>query len=243
MIIVSSLMTYSTFAEPPTGYKCVFDENFSTFNRNVWNGYLDVFGQKSLTHHNDSYLNDISAEDVLLGDETVLLRNRKTETGYSSGTITTKHNVYFTYGYIEVRAKFPGGAGVWPAIWLMPESNKWPPEFDIAEYYATKKLMHLGLCWGNFPTVNWDSGGNTDEDFEGRWNTYGLLWEPNKVQWIQNGKIKREITGDHIPKEPMYIILSNGVSSKIGPCGKPNCKTKFPNYLEIDYVRIWQKNE
>jgi beta-glucanase (GH16 family) len=99
--------------------------------------------------------------------------------------------------------------------------------------------MHLGLCHGNFPEILWDSGGNTDEDFEGRWNTYGLLWEPGRAQWIQNGRIKREVTGPHVPSLPMYVILSNGVSSRFGPSGAPTEETVFPNFFEIDYVRVW----
>jgi beta-glucanase (GH16 family) len=87
--------------------------------------------------------------------------------------------------------------------------------------------------------VQWASGGNLDVDFEGAWNTFGLLWLPNKAQWIQNGVVKHETEGQHVPNIPMYVILSNGVSSRFGPSGAPNAETGFPNFFEIDYLRVW----
>jgi beta-glucanase (GH16 family) len=159
---------------------------------------------------------------------------------YSAGMISSHDKFSFLYGYIEIRARFPGGPGVWPAFWLMPQSHQWPPEFDIAEYYAGRKLMHLGLCHGDFPEINWDSGGNDDVPFEQGWNTFGLLWMPGRAVWTQNGVVKRETSGAHVPNIPMYIILSNGVSSRIGPSGEPDVRTVFPNFFEVDTVRVWQ---
>jgi hypothetical protein len=38
----------------------------------------------------------------------------------------------------------------------------------------------------------------------------------------------------------MYVILSNGVSSRIGPSGEPDGTTVFPNFFEVDSLRVWQ---
>lgn len=235
---------------PPAGFPLVFDESFDgrRLNRDLWNTELNVFGGWGNRFHNESYLNYLSDEDVLVEGGSLRLRseNRSLEGDnppgqyhYSSGMVTSLGKFEFSYGYIEILAKFPGGKGVWPAFWLMPKEHQWPPEFDVAEYYAGRKLMHLGLCHGDFPTINWDSGGNMDVDFEGSWNTYGLLWVPGKAQWIQNGVVKREVVGPHVPGCPMYIILSNGVSSRIGPSGEPDQSTVFPNFFEVAYVKVW----
>lgn len=235
---------------PPKDFVLSFEETFSkpVLNWDVWSTSLKVFGRWGDRYHNDSYLNYISDEDVLLENGMLRLRveQRSVEGDnppgvydYSGGLISSHDKFSFLYGYIEIRAKFPGGAGVWPAFWLMPQSHQWPPEFDIAEYYAGRRMMHLGLCHGDFPTINWDSDANNDVNFEGEWNTYGLLWMPGRAQWIQNGVVKREITGPHVPSIPMYIILSNGVSSRIGPSGEPDSATPFPNYMDVSYVRVW----
>ncbi|MEI6712665.1 MAG: glycoside hydrolase family 16 protein [Verrucomicrobiota bacterium] len=239
---------------PPSNFPLKLEERFlgKRLNRDLWNTHLEVFGRWGDRYHNDSYLNYLSDEDVLVEDGRLRLRsdlrsvegdNPPGEYDYSSGLVSSHDKFVFTYGYIEIRAKFPGGKGVWPAFWLMPQNHQWPPEFDIAEYYAGRNLMHLGLCYGDFPDINWDSGGNNDVDFEGSWNTFGLLWLPGKAQWIQNGVVKREVLGAYVPSCPMYVILSNGVSSKIGPSGEPDQKTVFPNYFEVEYLKVWAAPE
>lgn len=231
---------------PPKNYNLILNENFSDLNLNkrLWNKTLSVFGQWDHNYHNDSYANCIMPDEVLLDNGTLRLRSRKRQImnyEYSSGIVTTKDKFCFKYGYIEIRAKFPSGSGVWPAFWLMQQNNFWPSEFDIAEYYGASDMMHMGLCYGSFPDIRWSSDANNDTDFSGKFNTYGLYWTPEKVHWIQNGQIKRTITSN-IPSEHMYIILSNGVGSPRGPAGTPTEYTVFPNYLEVDYVKVWIKN-
>lgn len=246
----SEVSTPAALLFPPPSYTLILEDLFRgpELDRNLWNTTLFAFGRWGERYHNDSYLNYLTDEDVLLEDGRLRLRSeRRSVEGdnppgtydFSSGMISSHNKFSFTYGYIEIRAKFPGGKGVWPAFWLMPQTHQWPPEFDVAEYYAGRRLMHLGLCYGDFPEINWDSGGNSDVDFEGKWNTFGLLWLPGKVQWIQNGVVKREVLGAHVPSSAMYVILSNGVSSRIGPSGEPDQATVFPNYLEVEYLRVW----
>jgi beta-glucanase (GH16 family) len=235
---------------PPTGYALEMEDTFSgeSLDPSLWDTRLKVFGRFGDRFHNVSYLNYLTEDDVLVEGGSLRLRAQKREIfgetppgkfDYSAGMVSSHDRFAFTYGYVEIRARFPGGKGVWPCFWLMPQNHQWPPEFDIAEYYAGRKLMHLGLCHGAFPEILWDSGGNTDVDFEGTWNTFGLLWEPGRAVWIQNGQVKREVVGPHVPHLPMYVILSNGVSSRFGPSGAPAPSTVFPNHFEVDYIRVW----
>ena len=235
---------------PPQDFPLLMEDTFPgrTLNRDVWSTDLQVFGRWGDRYHNDSYLNYLSDEDVLVEGGSLRLRSEQRSVegdnppgayDYSSGMVSSHGKFSFLYGYVEIRARFPGGPGVWPAFWLMPENHQWPPEFDVAEYYAGRRLMHLGLCYGNFPEILWDSDANNDVDFEGAWNTYGLLWLPGYAAWTQNGVVKREAKGPHVPSLPMYVILSNGVSSRIGPSGEPDSTTVFPNFFEVSEVRVW----
>ena len=59
---------------------------------------------------------------------------------YTSGKVTTKDKVKFTYGKIEASMRMPsGGQGMWPAFWMMPQNEQfygtWPKcgEIDIME--------------------------------------------------------------------------------------------------------------
>jgi beta-glucanase (GH16 family) len=53
---------------------------------------------------------------------------------YTSGEIITRGHFAQTYGYFEMKAKFPNGSGLWPAFWMLPNSGAWPPEIAVAEY-------------------------------------------------------------------------------------------------------------
>ena len=67
-----------------------------------------------------------------------------TDYAYRSGMITTgrdssdlwvKPKFVFRYGYFETRARVPRGAGLWPALWLLPASNRSLPR---AAYRAAR---------------------------------------------------------------------------------------------------------
>ena len=53
-----------------------------------------------------------------------------------SGMITTYPSFRFEYGYIQVVARIPSGAGLWPALWLAAADLKWPPEVDLLEAWG-----------------------------------------------------------------------------------------------------------
>ena len=52
--------------------------------------------------------------------------------------------------------------------------------------------------------------------------------------------VRKTIAADYVPDKAMYLVLSNGVSSAVGPSGEPDEKTVFPNSFSIDYVRVYQ---
>jgi hypothetical protein len=77
-----------------------------------------VFGRWGDRYHNDSYLNYLSDEDVLLEKGRLRLRAEQRSVegdnppgayDYSSGMVSSHDKFSFLYGYIEIRAKFPGG--------------------------------------------------------------------------------------------------------------------------------------
>jgi beta-glucanase (GH16 family) len=242
----------STHAEVPAGYQVVFSDEFAAPQLDVhkWITTMHFAGVYGERFHNRSYLNYNLDENVLFNNGVLQLRtDRKTTEGtspagvyqYTGGLVSTEKSFAFKYGYVEIRAKYPGGRGIWPVFWLMPNDPKaWPPEFDIAEYYAGSSVMHNGLCHGDVHDPKWDSTGITDSKAELDFHTYALEWSPGRAVWYQDGVIRKVIEAAYVPDAPMYIILNNGVSSHIGPSGSPNDQTVFPNFFEIDYVRVYQ---
>jgi beta-glucanase (GH16 family) len=142
----------------------------------------------------------------------------------------------FTYGYVDVRFRFPRGFGLWPAIWLLPASGASRPEIDMLETLGQrpnqwKFNVHLqggvDQGWSHF-------GGNTSSD----WHTIGLFWTPRKLVWVMDGKPVQTYSGPNIPREPMYLVLNLGVD---GSRGTPD-PDAFPATMRVDRVSIASKS-
>jgi len=252
VLSVLALMAASPLnAKPPHGWKLIFNDEFESeyLDEAKWGTTMEFIGTHGPRYHNEYYLSYTCDEEVILRDGMLHLRtDRRTIEGaetpnmfdYTQGLVSSHDKFSFTHGYIEIRAKYPGGKGLWPCLWLMPQHQGWPPEFDIAEYYAGQRTMHHGLAYGDLYDSKWDSLWDKNTDFESDFHVYALEWTPGRAVWSIDGEVRKTITADYIPKVPMYVILSNGISSRFGPSGEPDEKTVFPNSFEIDYVRVYQ---
>jgi beta-glucanase (GH16 family) len=238
-------------AEPPEGWKLVFNDEFSGGELDVakWNTTMAFAGIHGPRYHNEFYLSYTMDDDIIVGDDVLRLRTeRRTVEGaeapgkfeYTQGLVTSHDKFSFTHGYIEIRAKFPGGKGLWPCLWLMPQHQGWPPEFDIAEYYSTSRTMHHGLAYGPLANMQWDSTRDAEHEHEDGWHLYALEWMPGRAVWSVDCIPRKTVLADYVPDVPMYVVLSNSVSSRVGVSGEPDATTVFPNDLQIDYVRIYQ---
>ena len=238
-------------AGPPAGWAQVFADEFDAgaLDTKKWGTTMAFAGIHGPRYHNEYYASYTVDEDVIIEGGTLRLRtDRRAVTGqekpgtfdFTQGLVSTDGKFAFTHGYVEIRAKFPGGRGLWPCFWLMPQHQSWPPEFDIAEYYGGQRKMHHGLAHGEMHNPQWDSTGDSETEFENVWHTFALEWKPGSATWYVDGVVRKKITADYVPNCAMYVILSNSVSSSRGPSNQPDEKTIFPNYFEIDYVRVYQ---
>ena len=238
-------------AAPPDGWTLVFGDEFDGDKLDCakWGTTMAFIGTHGPRYHNEYYLSHTEDDDAVVGAGLLRLQTqRRTVNGdekpgvfhYTQGLVTSHEKFDFTHGYVEIRAKYPGGKGLWPCLWLMPQHNGWPPEFDIAEYYAGKRTMHHGLAHGGLYDSHWDSTWDSETDFETDWHIYALEWTRGRAVWSIDGVVRKTIAADYVPDKAMYLVLSNGVSSVFGPSGEPDEKTVFPNSFSIDYVRVYQ---
>ncbi len=122
--------------------------------------------------------------------------------GYTSARMKTRKrdgSALFNqcYGKFEFRAKLPTGKGVWPALWMLPQSDKygtWPSsgEIDVLEARGQEPnkilgTLHFGSRWpanalkeNNIILPN----NGTIADF----HTYAIEWEPGEIRWLFDGK-------------------------------------------------------
>lgn len=159
----------------------------------------------------------------------------------STGMVNSMNKFSFKYGYVETRAMVPSCGGCWPAFWMVPEDNSWPPEIDIFEYmnFPTyhpqypHTVFHYAYDGGE--TDGYEQGfehrtstpdGKPNEwqewlvarpagwsaNFEETWHTYGLLWTPDYVRIYIDGQLGAEVTGaSNIPQKAMYLIYQMAI--------------------------------
>jgi beta-glucanase (GH16 family) len=234
LCVVALFASRFTFAAAPSAAWPLtwFDEfDGANLDSTKWSwGSLPWGGQ----HHNDEYASWITPEDSYLSGGSLWLRCRKATGGefggypYSEGFVHSNGKLNYTYGYVEIRGRYPSGKGVWPAFWSLPSG--WPPEFDIAEYFGSDDRMHMGLAYGTCCPANWDSSNFYGEGFQ-NWHTYALEWGPGYAIWYKDGALKKHIYASYVPAVPMYVILNSGMR------WDADATTPFPNYFEVDYFR------
>jgi beta-glucanase (GH16 family) len=128
---------------------------------------------------------------------------------WTSARIWTNGLVNFQYGQLEARIWMPTGSFNWPAFWMMGQSYtslnskvqsvNWPycGELDIAEGLAgntqDQATIHSNI---NGTSIDWGQGSGltqvaplTAASMTGGWHTYGILWKPNYIAYILDGKV------------------------------------------------------
>jgi len=125
---------------------------------------------------------------------------------YASGKILTKGKASWRYGRIEARARVPGGQGVWPAIWMMPERDAygaWPKSGEIDILETVNLGAPCGSCEGGrenriFGTIHFagDAAGahrqvSTAAPMPASpdgFHVYAVEWSPEAIVWFVDGQ-------------------------------------------------------
>lgn len=95
---------------------------------------------------------------------------------FDSGCISS--HTLLRYGYFEARMKFPSGLGVWPAFWLLPNTN-YQGEIDIVEFVNNNGTEHQNMIHNN-NLCNWP--GNLVYFADVNYNTqYGVWIAPSPL--------------------------------------------------------------
>ena len=249
-----------TFAQE-TEWKMVWNDEFDgpKLDYSKWEIEVNAFGGGN----NELQIYTDRKENVRIEDGRLILQARKDNHGiagtvreYSSGRIRSKNRGDWKYGKFEIRAKLPGGQGVWPAIWMLPTDEvygTWASsgEIDIVEFKGQEPnviwgTLHYGKQWPD----NKHSGSqfrSPDVDFTRDFHTFTLEWEEGVVRWFIDGKLYQtqtqwESAGGKFPApfdQNFHMVLNLAVGG--GFVGNPDASTKFPAQFEVDYVRVFQK--
>ena len=248
---------------PVPGWKLVWSDEFNSakLSRSKWN----VLIRETSKHGELQYY---LPDEAYTENGMLRLRSQVRNYGsmkYTSGRVSTDGKFAPTYGRFEIRARLPGGKGIWPAHWLYPQNRDWAmeevmqkavdekretaipelrpwySEIDIMEFLGHERnivygTQHYRTFGGERKTssVTWKD----TVDYTKSFHVYALEWEPDAIRWYIDGKLIHTST-DRVPHEPHYLILNTAVGG--GWPGNPDSTTVFPQFHDIDYVRIYQR--
>jgi beta-glucanase (GH16 family) len=244
------------FPGPPVAgsWHVAFDQTFSStsLDASVWSTCFPRFPSDGCTNFGNNELEWYTPSQVQVSDGVLhLVAQREAtpgltklgqQTSYSwrSGLVTTAASFPFTYGYVQVRAKFPTAMGMWPALWLLPANGSWPPEIDMIEANPMRdgKQLHMYVLHRDLsdPPAQRDQV-LTSASSDG-WNTYAILWTPNEIIWYVNGVEKFHATGG-VPNQPMYLLANLAIAGVAGYT--PDASTPALDTMDIQHVEVWQQ--
>jgi len=263
-----TVLSFAAFAGEKSSkqndWKLVWQDEFNGKNLSPkkWNVLI-----REQSKHNE--LQYYLPDEVYIENGCLRLRSRERNFGsqhYTSGRVDTSGKFAPVYGRFEIRAKLPGGKGLWPAHWLypqnrdwemeqlmalavtnklektIPEERPWYSEIDIMEFLGHTNVIYGTLHYHTFEGLKKTSSGKlkSKANFTNEFHIYALEWEPDRIRWYVDDRMIHTTTNG-IPHTPHYLILNTAVGGKWP--GNPTNTTVFPQNHDIDYVRVYQRKE
>lgn len=241
--------------------KLVLEENFNTdgpLDSNFWNFDIGNGAEQGIPGwgNNESQFYTDRPENVIIENGVLKLIARQEQFqgfSYTSGRIQTKGKYQKKFGRIEARIKLPWGQGLWPAFWMLGDDKNgtevWPQigEIDIMENRGQQPTKVIGSVHG--PGY---SGGNAvskefdlmNDRFDTGFHIFGIEWGENFINYyvddvLYNQITPRDVSGEWVFNDEFYILLNVAVGGNF--VGPPSSQTVFPQVMEIDYIKVFEK--
>lgn len=259
LILFHFVTLISPTEQNPETYQLVWNDEFDQSNpaldSDKW--FLETQGPNGGRWYNNEmqhYTNRV--DNAYVSDGTLKIVAKKEafidsdiQLAYTSARLNSKF--HFTYGKIEVRAKLPRAQGTWPAIWTLGsnlESVGWPAcgEIDIMEqlfedFESVQCAVHTPATYGDHTIVAKVDVSDVTENF----HIYSLEWTPERLTFMVDHKAyftyaPTDKTADNWPySEDQYLLLNIAMGGNLGGEIDPQF---IQDQMEIDYVRIYQRN-
>jgi beta-glucanase (GH16 family) len=179
-------------------------------------------------------------------------KRKRRHSEFTSASLTTSGKHAWRYGRFEMRGRIPVAQGTWPAFWTLGSAREWPGcgEVDVMEAYKGQLLANLVWGSGKRWVGRWDTakvpladlGAGWEKDF----HTWRMDWTAQRIVVSVDGRMVNESNLDERKnpdgtepfREPHYLLLNLAIGGDAA--GDPG-GTEFPQRLEIDWVRVYEK--
>ena len=208
--------------------------------------------------NNELQFYTFGAQNAYQKDGCLVIEAREEErAGYpfTSARIRTRGKFEQAYGRYEARIKLPYGQGIWPAFWMMGSDYgtvSWPHcgEIDIMEYIGREPSTVHATVHG----PGYSGGGGIHKSytlsngrgFAEKFHVFAIEWEPEVIRWYVDDEMVQKLTPQSLPEgtkwvfdHPFFILINLAVGGNWP--GYPDDTTEFPQYMLIDYIRVYQR--
>lgn len=245
------------------GWDIVWQDEFdgASLDINKWSHEVGGhgFGNNELQYYTDDSSNSFVDNGILhirAKYEPAGIGSPNNLRNFSSARLRTVGKGDWQYGRIDVKAKIALGQGIWPAIWMLPSDwiyGGWPKsgEIDIMEHVGHDE----GRIHGSVHTESYNhiigtqrTNSKLIENVKTLFHIYSIEWSEQKIDFFIDDTLhftfKNDFKNDFRtwPFNERFHLLLNVAVGGNWP-GPPNNTTVFPQDMEVDYVRVYEKQE
>ena len=249
------------FSIPETGYSTpdsydgmtmVWSDEFDgpEINNNNWTFEIGTgnggWGNNELQYYQEDNTSIIDGNLVIEARRQTLENSN-----YTSSRLITRGKQSFQYGRVDIRAVMPEGQGIWPALWMLGSNHSqvgWPTcgEIDIMEMIGGEEkdnVVHGTAHWNQGGVVSYgqsmiNESGKLSEEY----HVYSIIWDEQSIRWffddINYNTI--DITPEALSAfhDDFFFIMNIAVGGNWP--GSPDNTTIFPQWMIVDYIRVFQ---
>ncbi len=247
--------------DPGPGWELNWADEFeeSALDENNWNrqvveaGHFNEEWQRYTNKTENAYV-----EDGALVIKAIHESDQHGLDQYSSARLNTAGKQTWKYGKIVARMKLPYGQGIWPAFWMLGANinenggdTPWPQcgEIDIFELYGSKDdaVVEANLHYANAINEHTMMGAVPyeleKEIFADDYHDFELEWTETKMTWRVDGHAfaSKNISAEELSEfhKEFFILLNVAVGGTYADY--PNATSTFPQFMYVDWIRVYQK--
>ena len=245
------------------GWDIVWQDEFdgASLDINKWSHEVGGhgFGNNELQYYTDDSSNSFVDNGLLhirAKYEPAGIGSPNNLRNFSSARLRTVGKGDWQYGRIDVRAKIALGQGIWPAIWMLPSDwiyGGWPKsgEIDIMEHVGHDEgRIHGSVHTDSYNHIIGTQRTNSKliKDVKTLFHIYSIEWSEQKIDFFIDDTLHYTFQNDFSndfrtwPFNERFHLLLNVAVGGNWP-GPPNNTTVFPQDMEVDYVRVYEKQE
>jgi beta-glucanase (GH16 family) len=170
---------------------------------------------------------------------------------FSSARLISKKA--WTYGRMEVRAKLPDGQFLWPAIWMLPQTEKygtWPNsgEIDIMENW--NRGWDQNAIFGTLHTQPFNGAGGKQGRTEinnplpsASFHVYAAEWYTDQIKFFVDDKLYYTYYNQQLDYNVAFPFIDNPFHFILNIAVEQDAtgnETWAKRTMEVDYVRVYQ---